>query len=73
MLPVLQRFFPPSAMRPALHLAGTYGSGKSELAALMSSLYGRFDRESPTAQWGDTINTVEALGTSADRRAVLGG
>jgi hypothetical protein len=62
MLPVLQRFFPPSAMRPALHLAGTYGSGKSELAALMSSLYGRFDRDSPPAQWGDTINTVEALG-----------
>ena len=62
MLPVIQRFFPPSAMRPALHLAGTYGSGKSELAALMSSLYGRFDRDSPPAQWGDTINTVEALG-----------
>lgn len=62
MLPVLQRFFPPSAMRPALHLAGTYGSGKSELAALMSSLYGRFDRDSPPAQWGDTINSVEALG-----------
>jgi ABC-type bacteriocin/lantibiotic exporter with double-glycine peptidase domain len=40
LLPVIQRFFPSLAMRPALHLAGTYGSGKSELAALMSRLYG---------------------------------
>lgn len=62
LLPLLQRFFPSSAMRPALHLAGTYGSGKSELAALMSSFYGDFSRDTPPAQWGDTINTVEVLG-----------
>jgi len=54
---VPQRFFPPSAMRPALHLAGTYGSGKSELAALMSSFYGRFDRDSPPAQWGEAARS----------------
>jgi hypothetical protein len=62
LLPLLQRFFPASATRPALHMAGTYGSGKSELAALMCSFYGRFTRDTPPAQWGDTINTVEALG-----------
>ena len=62
LLPILQRFFPSSAMRPALHLAGTYGSGKSELAALMSSFYGDFSRDTPPAQWGDTINTIEVLG-----------
>jgi hypothetical protein len=62
LLPLLQRFFPAAAPRPAIHLAGTYGSGKSELAALMSSFYGTFSRDTPPAQWGDTINTVEALG-----------
>lgn len=62
LLPLLQRFFPAAAPRPAIHLAGTYGSGKSELAALMSSFYGAFSRDTPPAQWGDTINTVEALG-----------
>ncbi|MCI0712902.1 MAG: hypothetical protein L0154_22285 [Chloroflexi bacterium] len=62
LLPVLQGFFPVAAPRPAIHLAGTYGSGKSELAALMSSFYGIFSRDTPPAQWGDTINTVEAGG-----------
>ncbi|TVR25145.1 MAG: hypothetical protein EA396_00205, partial [Anaerolineaceae bacterium] len=62
MLPLLQRFFKSAAMRPALHLAGTYGSGKSELAALMASFYGNFSRDAPPSQWGDTINTVEVLG-----------
>jgi hypothetical protein len=62
LLPLLQRFFPSAAPRPAIHLAGTYGSGKSELAALMSSFYGTFSRDTPPAQWGDTINTVEAMG-----------
>jgi len=62
LLPLLQRFFPAAAPRPAIHLAGTYGSGKSELAALMSSFYGVFSRDTPPAQWGDTINTVEAMG-----------
>jgi len=62
LLPLLQRFFPAAAPRPAIHLAGTYGSGKSELAALMSSFYGTFSRDRPPAQWGDTINTVEAMG-----------
>ncbi|MCD4685697.1 MAG: hypothetical protein K8S97_07160 [Anaerolineae bacterium] len=62
LLPLLQRFFPAAAPRPAIHLAGTYGSGKSELAALMSCFYGAFSRDTPPAQWGDTINTVEALG-----------
>jgi hypothetical protein len=62
LLPLLQRFFPSVASKPALHLAGTYGSGKSELAALMSSFYGDFSRDAPPAQWGDTINTVEVLG-----------
>ncbi|HML23756.1 MAG TPA: primase C-terminal domain-containing protein [Aggregatilinea sp.] len=62
LLPLLQRFFPAAAPRPAIHLAGTYGSGKSELAALMSSFYGAFSRDTPPAQWGDTINTVEAMG-----------
>ena len=62
LLPLVQRFFPSAAPRPAIHLAGTYGSGKSELAALLSSFYGTFSRDTPPAQWGDTINTVEALG-----------
>ncbi len=62
LLPLVQRFFPTAAPRPAIHLAGTYGSGKSELAALMSSFYGTFSRDTPPAQWGDTINTVEAMG-----------
>ena len=62
LLPLLQRFFPSAAPKPALHLAGTYGSGKSELAALMSGFYGDFNRDTPPAQWGDTINTVEILG-----------
>ncbi|MBI5961807.1 MAG: primase C-terminal domain-containing protein [Chloroflexi bacterium] len=62
LLPLLQRFFPAAAPRPAIHLAGTYGSGKSELAALMSSFYGKFSRDTPPSQWGDTINTVEAMG-----------
>ncbi len=62
LLPLVQRFFPAAAPRPAIHLAGTYGSGKSELAALMSSFYGAFSRDTPPAQWGDTINTVEAMG-----------
>jgi Primase C terminal 1 (PriCT-1) len=62
LLPVVQRFFPAAAPKPALHLFGTYQSGKSELAALMSSFYGAFTRDEPPAQWGDTINTVEMLG-----------
>lgn len=62
LLPLVQRFFPSAAPRPAIHLAGTYGSGKSELAALMSSFYGTFSRDTPPSQWGDTINTVEAMG-----------
>lgn len=62
LLPLVQRFFPSAAPRPAIHLAGTYGSGKSELAALMSSFYGSFSRDTPPSQWGDTINTVEAMG-----------
>jgi hypothetical protein len=59
---LVQRFFPPAAMRPALHLVGTTGSGKSEIAALMTSFYGQFSRDTPPAQWGDTVNTVEVLG-----------
>lgn len=62
LLPLVQRFFPPAAMRPALHLVGTTGSGKSEIAALMTSFYGCFTRDTPPAQWGDTVNTVEVLG-----------
>jgi hypothetical protein len=62
LLPLVQSFFPSAAPRPAIHLAGTYGSGKSELAALMSNFYGSFSRDTPPAQWGDTINTVEAMG-----------
>jgi hypothetical protein len=62
MLPLVQRFFPPAAPRPALHLVGTTGSGKSEIAALMTSFYGQFSRDTPPAQWGDTVNTVEVLG-----------
>jgi len=62
LLPMVQRFFPPAAMRPALHLVGTTGSGKSEIAALMTSFYGQFTRDTPPAQWGDTVNTVEVLG-----------
>lgn len=62
LLPLVQRFFPPAAMRPALHLVGTTGSGKSEIAALMTSFYGSFTRDNPPAQWGDTVNTVELLG-----------
>jgi energy-coupling factor transporter ATP-binding protein EcfA2 len=59
---VLQRFFPTDAPRPAVHLVGTSGSGKSEIASLLSSFYGQFSRDTPPAQWGDTINTVETLG-----------
>jgi hypothetical protein len=67
LLPVMQRFFPTAAPKPALHLVGTTGSGKSEIAALMTSFYGQFTRDTPPAQWGDTVNTVEALGyTLAD-------
>jgi hypothetical protein len=62
LLPVLQRFFPTTATRPAVHLVGTSGSGKSEIASLLSSFYGQFSRDTPPAQWGDTINTVEMLG-----------
>src|SRR5690606_6084561 len=62
LLPVLQRFFPTTATRPAVHLVGTSGSGKSEIASLLSSFYGSFSRDTPPAQWGDTINTVETLG-----------
>jgi hypothetical protein len=62
LLPLVQRYFPPAAMRPALHLVGTTGSGKSEIAALMTSFYGQFTRDTPPAQWGDTVNTVEVLG-----------
>jgi hypothetical protein len=62
LLPLVQRFFPNAAPRPAIHLTGTYSSGKSELAALLSSFYGAFSRDTPPAQWGDTINTVEAMG-----------
>ena len=64
LLPILQRFFPAAAPRPALHLVGTSGSGKSEIASLLTSFYGRFSRDTPPAQWGDTINTVETLGYS---------
>lgn len=62
MLPVVQRFFPAAATRPAVHLVGTSGSGKSEIASLLTSFYGHFTRDTPPSQWGDTINTVEALG-----------
>lgn len=62
LLPVVQRFFPAAAPKPALHLVGTTGSGKSEIAALMASFYGQFTRDTPPAQWGDTVNTVETLG-----------
>lgn len=62
LLPVIQRFFPAAAPKPALHLVGTTGSGKSEIAALMNSFYGQFTRDTPPAQWGDTVNTVETLG-----------
>jgi hypothetical protein len=67
LLPLVQRFFPSAAPKPALHLVGTTGSGKSEIAALMTSFYGSFTRDTPPGQWGDTVNTVEALGyTLAD-------
>jgi hypothetical protein len=62
LLPLVQRFFPAAAPKPALHLVGTTGSGKSEIAALMTSFYGQFTRDAPPAQWGDTVNTVETLG-----------
>lgn len=62
LLPLFQRFFPAAAPKPALHLVGTTGSGKSEVASLMASLYGQFSRDTPPAQWGDTVNTVELLG-----------
>ncbi|MCB9451479.1 MAG: DUF927 domain-containing protein [Anaerolineaceae bacterium] len=62
LLPVIQRFFPDAATKPAVHLVGTSGSGKSEIASLLSSFYGHFSRDTPPAQWGDTINMVEMLG-----------
>lgn len=62
LLPVVQRFLPATATRPAVHLVGTSGSGKSEIASLLSSFYGDFSRDTPPAQWGDTVNTVETLG-----------
>src|SRR5690606_24475171 len=45
LLPVIQRFFPKMATKPAIHLVGTSGSGKSEIASLMSSFYGQFSRD----------------------------
>ncbi|MBZ0294780.1 MAG: DUF927 domain-containing protein, partial [Anaerolineae bacterium] len=62
LLPIVQRFFPAAATRPAVHLVGTSGSGKSEIASLLTSFYGQFTRDTPPGQWGDTINTVETLG-----------
>jgi hypothetical protein len=62
LLPIVQHWFPAATPKPALHLAGTTGSGKSEIAALLTSFYGSFTRDTPPAQWGDTINTVETLG-----------
>jgi hypothetical protein len=62
LLPIIHRFLPSVAPKPAMHLVGTSGSGKSEIASLMNSLYGNFSRDMPPAQWGDTINTVETLG-----------
>ncbi len=64
LLPVIQRFFPAAATRPAIHLVGTSGSGKSEIAALLTSFYGSFTRDTPPGQWGDTVNTVEVLGNA---------
>ncbi len=64
LLPLIQRFLPAATAKPAIHLSGTTGSGKSEIAAVMASFYGDFARDSPPAQWGDTVNTVEALGYS---------
>lgn len=64
MLPIVQRFFPAAATRPAVHLVGTSGSGKSEIASLLTSFYGQFTRDTPPGQWGDTVNTVEVLGYS---------
>jgi hypothetical protein len=63
-LPLVQRFFPAAAPKPALHLQGTTGTGKSEIASLLCSFYGQFTRDMPLGQWGDTVNTVEALGYS---------
>ncbi len=63
-LPLVQRFFPAAAPKPALHLQGTTGTGKSEIASLLCSFYGQFTRDLPPGQWGDTVNTVEALGYS---------
>jgi len=63
-LPLVQRFFPAAAPKPALHLQGTTGTGKSEIASLLCSFYGRFQRDMPPSQWGDTVNTVEMLGYS---------
>jgi hypothetical protein len=52
-------FLPAAAHRPAVHLAGTMAA-VIRLAALMSALQA-FSRDTPR-QWGDTINTVEAMG-----------
>lgn len=60
--PLIQPLLPASISKPALHLIGTTGSGKSEIAAMMCCLYGHFTRDEPPAQWGDTVNTVELLG-----------
>lgn len=72
LLPLFQQFFPTAAPKPALHLVGTTGSGKSEVASLMTSLYGQFSRDTPPAQWGDTVNTVEFVGVCAGRCLVFG-
>lgn len=62
LLPVVQRFFPSAAPKSGIDLVGTSGSGKSETASLLSSLYRHYSRDTPPAQWGDTVNTVEVLG-----------
>lgn len=62
MLPMVQRFFPAAAPRPAVHLVGTTSSGKSQTAAHLTSFYGEFTRDTPPSQWGDTVNMVESLG-----------
>lgn len=55
----------------ALHLSGDTGAGKSEIAAIAQSHFGKgFDRESLPASWSSTGNSLERLAHAA-KDAVL--
>ena len=57
--------FLPNVKRYCLHLTGETGSLKTTYATLLLCLFGDFGNEDPTAKFGGTINSIEALGHQA--------